>query len=205
MAVHAGNLALLGGGLCLHFINMLEPRGTDHPREFLRSLSDLVDWSHHTGLLTDELAQRLRREAESRSAEAASVSERAVALRENLYGIFSAIAQDQPSPAEDLDRFNALLRQVLARLRIIPSRGSFAWDWRDGHGALDQMLWPVVCSAADLLTSGDLDRAKQCDGCGWLFVDGSRSRTRRWCDVRICGNRAKARRHYERQRKRQAE
>jgi len=39
-------------------------------------------------------------------------------------------------------------------------------------------------------------------GCGWLFLDSSRNHTRRGCDMRVCGNRAKARRHYERQRDR---
>jgi predicted RNA-binding Zn ribbon-like protein len=108
VAVHAGNLALLGGALCLDFINTVEPRGSDHPREFLRTSSDLVDWSHHTELLADDPAQRLRQDAGSRSAEAAAVLERAVALRETLYGIFSVIAGDQPPPAEALDRFNAM-------------------------------------------------------------------------------------------------
>ena len=61
------------------------------------------------------------------------------------------------------------------------------------------MLWPVVQSAVDLMTSPELDRVGQCAddrGCGWLFVDTTKNRSRRWCDMRDCGNRAKARRHY---------
>jgi predicted RNA-binding Zn ribbon-like protein len=72
------------------------------------------------------------------------------------------------------------------------------------------MLWPVARSAADLLTSAEeLARVGQCAddrGCGWLFFDTSRNHSRRWCAMKDCGNRAKARRHYRRQRKaRQAE
>jgi predicted RNA-binding Zn ribbon-like protein len=61
---------------------------------------------------------------------------------------------------------------------------------------------PVAQSAADLLTSEELNRVGQCadDHCGWLFMDMSRNRSRRWCDMGDCGNRAKARRHYQRKR-----
>jgi predicted RNA-binding Zn ribbon-like protein len=63
----------------------------------------------------------------------------------------------------------------------------------------DDVLAPVVWSAAELLTSGPLERVRECPGddtCGWLFLDTSRNGSRRWCDMRTCGNRAKARRHY---------
>jgi predicted RNA-binding Zn ribbon-like protein len=62
-------------------------------------------------------------------------------------------------------------------------------------------MWPVVHSAAELLTSPHLDRVRQCAddrGCGFLFFDTSRNGSRRWCSMESCGNRAKARRHYQR-------
>ena len=62
------------------------------------------------------------------------------------------------------------------------------------------MLWRLAVDASDLLTSTDLDRVRECSGdtCSWLFLDRSRNRSRRWCDMADCGNRAKARRHYSR-------
>jgi predicted RNA-binding Zn ribbon-like protein len=62
------------------------------------------------------------------------------------------------------------------------------------------MLWPIVDAAADLLVRGEPERIKTCGSatCGWLFLDLSRNRSRRWCDMKDCGNRAKARRHYAR-------
>ena len=70
-----------------------------------------------------------------------------------------------------------------------------------GYG-FDRMLWPVTRSAAELLVSGELSRVRTCanDTCGWLFMDTSKNRSRRWCDMNDCGNRAKARRHYARKR-----
>ena len=67
---------------------------------------------------------------------------------------------------------------------------------------LERVVWPVARSAADLLTSDLLSRVRRCEddrGCGYLFIDTSRNRSRRWCSMESCGNRAKARRHYARQ------
>jgi predicted RNA-binding Zn ribbon-like protein len=205
MTAHAGNLTLLGGALCLDFANTIEPRGVDQPQEFLATYADLVSWSQHVDLLTDEDARCLLHKAAVRHAEAEAVHRRAIALRETLYRVFLSIVEARPAEARDLEQLNAALSGALSRLRIASFEGGFAWDWRDGDRDLDRMLWPIVRSAAELLTTGPLDRLKQCAGCGWLFLDGSRNRTRRWCDMRMCGNRAKARRHYERQRKREGE
>jgi predicted RNA-binding Zn ribbon-like protein len=111
-----------------------------------------------------------------------------------------AISLGSQPPAADLAAFNAELARSLARSRIVLTAEGFAWDWTDGGDALDQMLWPVVRDASDLLTSEELDRVGQCadDRCGWLFLDSSRNRSRRWCSMEDCGNRAKARRHYQR-------
>ncbi len=61
------------------------------------------------------------------------------------------------------------------------------------------MLW----SAADLLTTAELALVGECagEGCSWLFLDTSRNRSRLWCSMEDCGNRAKARRHYARKQK----
>jgi predicted RNA-binding Zn ribbon-like protein len=49
-----------------------------------------------------------------------------------------------------------------------------------------------------LLTQGQLDRLGECPSCGWLFLDTSKNRRRRWCSMATCGSRDKARRYYER-------
>jgi predicted RNA-binding Zn ribbon-like protein len=86
--------------------------------------------------------------------------------------------------------------------RLIPgANGALAWDWEDEGGSADLMLWPIARSAADVLTSPrELARVRQCPGagCGWVFLDETKNRSRRWCDMDVCGNRAKARRHYAR-------
>jgi predicted RNA-binding Zn ribbon-like protein len=64
---------------------------------------------------------------------------------------------------------------------------------------MDSLLWPIVASAVDLLTSGDIADVKKCDECDWLFLDSSKNRSRRFCKT-VCGDRARARRYYARHR-----
>ena len=199
---NAANLKLLGGRLSLDFANTADWHVSDHPVEFLTSYSDLVAWSQHVGILTDHQAQRLLEEAARRPIDVSAVLERAIALREAIYRIFSAISRGRPPQAADLAIFNAELSGALAQSQIISTAEGFTWDWTGAEDALDQMLWPVVHDAVGLLTSEELDRVGQCadDRCGWLFLDTSRNRSRRWCSMEDCGNRAKVRRHYERKR-----
>ncbi|WP_027685242.1 CGNR zinc finger domain-containing protein [Rhizobium leguminosarum] len=53
-------------------------------------------------------------------------------------------------------------------------------------------------SALRLIAMPDPQRMKICGNCGWLFIDRSKNRSRAWCDMAVCGNRAKAHRHYRR-------
>jgi predicted RNA-binding Zn ribbon-like protein len=205
MAVHAGDVALLGGALCLDFANTVDYRGTDLERELLVSYSDLVLWGQHVELLTVGQAHALLAQAQQHPLEAERALERALTLRETIYRIFASVTAGRPADAEDLDALNRALSSASARLRVVSlpdecrSSAGFAWDWAVGDEPLEQVLWPVVRSAAELLTSEELSLAKQCAGCDWLFVDRSRNHSRRWCDMRYCGNRAKARRFYARQ------
>ena len=190
---------LVGGRLCLDFCNSIRDREGE-PEERLTDYNELVGWSWRAGILNAEEAARLKRTARRSPTEALSVLERALALREALHAVFLAVrGSRRPRPAQ-LETLNNELGRALARSQVVAAEGSFTWVWAEGGRALDSMLWPIARSAADLLTSGELEAVRQCGGraCGWLFLDTSRNRTRRWCDMRVCGNRAKARRHHQR-------
>jgi predicted RNA-binding Zn ribbon-like protein len=98
----------------------------------------------------------------------------------------------------DLKGFNRALASMLSHSRLAPSEGGLRWDWDSRWDKLDSVIWPVVKSAVDLMTSEAIKRVGQCadERCGWLFWDASRNRSRRWCDMSDCGNRAKVRRFY---------
>ena len=199
---HAGNLALLGGRLCLDFANTVDERTGEHPQEWLTSYADLVAWSEHAGIVTESEAHHLHDLGVRHPTAASAVLEQAIALREAIYRIFRATADERPPEADDVATLNDALSEALSRLRVTPTADGFTWQWAPEKDSLDRMLWPVTWSAAELLTSGELSRVRMCagDDCGWLFFDASRNRSRRWCSMEDCGNRAKARRHYRRQR-----
>jgi predicted RNA-binding Zn ribbon-like protein len=194
---------LSGGALCLDLVNTV----SDWPRaskDDLPNYRALVAWGRQSGVLADEEAERLSRSAARRPEAAARTFRKALDLRAGLYRIFAAVATGESPSARDLSAFNRLLGEAMVRLRVSRSKGGFEWGWSAENGALDRVLWPVLRSAAVLLTSDRRDRIRQCasDTCSWFFVDRSRGGQRRWCDMAVCGNRAKARRYYRRKKDR---
>jgi predicted RNA-binding Zn ribbon-like protein len=194
--------SMVAGRLCLDFVNTVSGDRRYTVRERLNHYADLVAWSQQAGILADREAQRLREEADRRPDEAHDVLDRAVRLRETIYRIFWLVSEGNPPSPADLDALNRSLADALVHRKVVWTTDGFAWRWQGPDRALDRMLWPIAHSAAELLTSGDLGRVRECAGdtCGWLFVDTSKNRSRRWCDMKDCGNRAKARRHYHRTR-----
>lgn len=198
---HAYNLKRVGGWLCLDFVNTVDWHNSEHPHEWLTKYSDLVSWSRNAGILTENEALNLLRRAELHSTDAKTVLERAIILREALYRTFSAIVNNQLSNPSDITTLNAELANAMTQTRLQQTVDSHKWSYAFKDKTLDQMLWSAVRSAADLLTSDKLDRIRRCseEKCGWLFLDMSRNRSRKWCDMKDCGNRTKARRHYKRE------
>jgi predicted RNA-binding Zn ribbon-like protein len=197
----AGNMALLGGTLCLDFANTANWHRSEHPEELLNDYGDLVAWAVHTDIVNEDEAAALLHEATLHPAEAMGIRERAISLREAIYRIFVAISEQQRPAVEDLELLNTEIQPALAHGRIVETDDGFTWDWADDRQTLDHILWPVARSAADLLASAQLERARQCadERCGWLFLDMSRNHSRRWCSMEECGNRNKAREYYRRQ------
>jgi predicted RNA-binding Zn ribbon-like protein len=193
-------IKLVGGQLSLDFTNTVSWRGRETPEEYLNTYQDLLNWSILAGILGEDEVRDLSREGSIQPEAAKRVVERAVELREAIYRIFSAKISEGLASEADLTALNRELREALTRLRLSPEGDGFALDFGRGGGALDQMLWSVAKAASDLLTSDGLDRLRRCaaEDCGWLFLDTSRNRSRRWCDMKDCGNRRKARSFYNR-------
>ncbi len=198
MTTQAETLRLIGGALCLDFVNTIEDYRSQYPQEHLTNYAELVVWSRHAAILTPRLAQQLTLDATWRPEEAARVHQRALALRATLHRLFTARLVHHNPQAGDLATLNKILPEALSQGRLRSTENGYAWDWTAGEDDLAQMLYPIARSAADLLTSDNLTRLRECenDSCGWLFVDTSRNHSRRWCSMEDCGNRAKARRHY---------
>lgn len=190
----------VGGARCLDFTNTVSARGFATATDRLATYADLVAWGVENHALDPATAAALLAQAEARPAEAAHVLEEARALREAIYRLVFAQSQGLPPDAADLDLLNRALGPALNHLRLMPGTTHCVWGWDAAVQPLDRMLWPVVRSAAELLTSDELRRVHRCAGdtCGWLFIDRSKNHSRRWCDMKECGNVAKVRRHRRR-------
>jgi predicted RNA-binding Zn ribbon-like protein len=196
-------LSLVGGRKCLDFTNTVNLRNSDRLRDCLESYGDLLHWAVHTGILTVEQAYDLNSEAGSDPGEAAKTLQRAIDLREVIFRMFSAMAAGHAPSDGDLGLFNRHFSAAMSRASIVRENDSFTVGFHIGQ-ALDGMLAPIAWSAAELLRDPSSARIKECAGemCGWLFLDTSKNHSRRWCEMRDCGNRAKAQRHYQKLRRR---
>lgn len=196
----AASLKLLGGRLCLDFVNTLDWRGRDNPQEFLNAYHDLIIWSRHVGITSEAETRRLHRLADQSGSNASEVLNRAVRLRETIYRLFSAGIRGQEPNKEDLNFFNENLSLSMKDSKITRTGDGYRWDKAGNKTQLDWILNPIIRSTVDLLVSDEVKKVKVCadPACGWLFIDISRNRSRRWCDMKDCGNRAKAGRFYKR-------
>jgi predicted RNA-binding Zn ribbon-like protein len=112
----------------------------------------------------------------------------------------AAVTGGRPS-SEAIDTFNALLGEARSHRQLCWDRKEFVWRYRGFPDQPASPIWPIAEAAAELLSSSDHSRIRQCSepDCRWLFLDHSKNHSRRWCDMSICGNRAKARRFHARQ------
>ena len=189
------------GDLSLDYVNTAEFHASAHPQEYLNSYLDFLRWAHLGKAVASESGARLLEYAVKHPQEAQHALEDVLELREALFRILTARSHGQPVDARDLRIFNRFLGEAMAHSRVEFFGGMAHWAWEDVENRLDSPLWPVVSSAADLLTSDNIERLGQCQddrGCGWLFIDVSKNHSRRWCSMESCGNRAKAQRHYGR-------
>ncbi len=196
-------LDLRGRPLCLEFSNTVGDHASAQPREFLNSYADLLRWAEAAGAVTPAGAASLGAEAARRPGKASAALRQALKLREAIYRTFVAHLHGNLPAGGDVEIINGALGAALGEVRLETRPAGHRLAWAEPT-TLEAVVHPAAVSAADLLSTPELlERVGQCadaDGCGWLFLDLTKNRSRRWCDMRDCGNRAKARRYYRRTR-----
>ncbi len=193
----AGSLTLIGGELALDFTNTVSGRAGEEEQEHLRSAANLVAWAGHARVMTPEASARLKLRVEADTALAEALLSRALTLREALYRIGAAYAAGGGPEETAVAATARAYADCIAQARLIPNDASFVWSWDAEATPTSAVLGPIALSGLTLVTQSDVGRIKQCGGrgCGWLFFDRTKNRSRRWCEMEVCGNRAKVRRH----------
>lgn len=183
-----------GGHLAIDFTNTVGDRGAE-PADHFNTFGDIVAWAEARGVVSRSTAGALRQQAAADPEAAKRAWRSAVALREALYNVIGAAVSGRRGRAADLEVVNRHVAETFTRAELAPAGGRFSLE-TPGDRWLEPVLRPVVRAAVDLLTSPTLSHVGRCadDSCAWLFLDTTRSRTRRWCDMKSCGNRNKVRR-----------
>ncbi len=193
----------VGGALSLDFVNTASARVEAPFKEKLFGYADLLRFAREAGAVDGPGALVLEQMAAGDPSGADAVVAAARELREAIYRVFSARGRGEPAATSDLQLISRAHAEAVAHRRLHASDDGFEFAWPDPPVSLEQVLWPVAVDATDLLVSEEIARVKECatDNCNWLFLDASKNRSRRWCEMKECGNRAKARRHYARKKK----
>lgn len=200
--------AFVGEQLALDFANTLGGYRGGNTRELIATYDELVEWGQQAGIVTPNEAQRLLHASRRDPAGAATVLERAHLLREAIYALVVARMHGEVVCEADFAVLNGELAPALAHRRVTTGAEGvvWTWDWREERGndgddgahlLLDALLWPAAVAAAELLVMRDHLLLRECasDRCSWLFLDTTRNHSRRWCDMKGCGNQAKIQRY----------
>jgi predicted RNA-binding Zn ribbon-like protein len=191
----AAVLPLVGGALMFDLTNTASGRGGLRAQDHLRRADHVVAWAQHAGIVGAAGARALRRQI-ARPLVAADLLRRTRELRDLLHTVGSALTAGAAPRPMLLARLARIHARALAHARLTPNGAGFAWCWDAARAPVDAILGPVALSAVEVVTHAQRTRIKQCAGqhCGWLFLDTTKNNRRRWCEMEVCGNRAKQKR-----------
>jgi predicted RNA-binding Zn ribbon-like protein len=192
----AGSLPLIADDLALDFANTESGRGFPSHENHLREAEHVAQWLKHAKALPAEDADWLKGEVSKRADLAADLMTQAIALREAIHDIGAALGRRAKPPAASLADLSAVHARCVAKAALAPGVLSCRWRWSVRAAPVEAALGPIALAAVKLFTEGDFHRIRECGGhaCGWLFYDRSKNNRRRWCEMEVCGNRAKQRR-----------
>jgi predicted RNA-binding Zn ribbon-like protein len=186
---------LIAGDASLDLVNTLDWRFRDgQPEELLQSYADLIAFAEQSQLLTGRQAQELLRHTGPKAAE--RVLRECRELREALAEAVYAMLDGRAPAATAIKTLERCFKTARDRQKFVWSDSSFRWEFNGLESDPQFPLLLLLRVAADLVLSESFQKVRACDSpeCRWLFLDTSKNHTRRWCDMKICGNRMKARR-----------
>lgn len=194
-------LPLDGGVLCLDFVNTVHDRVKQPLKDYLKNSADILCWGKRAGIISGDSFSVLSKKVEAPGIDMQPFYEKALELRELLYGIFYKISHSTPVTPEEIRAFNVFLGSYFNSITVKYQDQKFSESWKWKGEDMNRIPLTVVKSAYELILSGRLDRVKECPNCGWLFLDHTRNGKRKWCSMKSCGSGVKALQYYYRKKK----
>jgi predicted RNA-binding Zn ribbon-like protein len=194
LSPYISKLPFLGGDLSLDFVNTVHDRHEEPVKELLQNYWDLVTWVYFADAINECQKEKLLQKGQENQIKASQVYKDALHLRETFYDLILNLINQGDAFTANIQLINQWLSRAFSNLELAQLNGHFVLDWNTEDFELESVLWPIIRAFADLVTSEDINRIKQCVNCGYLFFHTLKNKSRRWCSMEICGNRVKARR-----------
>lgn len=176
----------IANDLSLDFVNTVND-WSEPTKDQFGDVDGLAAWAAAVGLEGEQAVEALTPQD----------LRRARGLRDDLRRLISATLEGDACPPDAERTLLEVHADGVRHATLVRAEGHLQLSWTDApHGAAT--LWRVADAALSLLRDGDLARLGQCPGCGWLFYDTSKNRSRRWCSMATCGSREKVRRYHQR-------
>lgn len=189
---------LFAGHPALELVNTLDLRFSANQQELLPTYADLLRLAVQLRIVPADQARKLGRTVHENDGRRVLAS--AVELREALAAVLYSWVDGGKPPAGQIEILEKQFHDAALHRSLRSGHERLLWSWSGFEQQAELPLWKLAQSASDLLVSEDAERVKSCGDptCRWLFLDLSKNHTRRWCDMKTCGNRMKARRHQAR-------
>ena len=193
---------LIGGALCLDFINTVNGHNRSTSNEYILNYYDLILWARHSKMYDQNVTDSLIQESIHYPKKSEQIFHQAIELRETLFSIFSSLYYQKPVPKYAMKFLTDIHHKGLKSSYLTQKRDCFKWEQKSDNNS-EVVLWSITLSATRLLTSESLKWVRECSGsdCDWYFIDTSRNHQRRWCSMEDCGNRHKMKQRYIRRKK----
>ena len=196
----AKSIRLIGGARVLDFINTTNGRrpGTALKviEERLISFQFFFEWAAHAALISAQEFDDYKPMVFASPIPYQPNLDAVLAFRECLYVVFHRLSLHQAAPDAALQQINQTLQQGVAWRVLRSVDGKPAWDWKlcsSAQELTEMLLGRLAIEATQLLVSGDLHALKSCSStdCDWVFLDISKNKQRKWCQMSVCGSREK--------------
>lgn len=184
---HLKQISLDGGLLCLDFINTVSDYYAEEPINYITNADEWLTWLKRVKEIENDFER-----FDPGTFNIRDILE----ARKTLYQLFHHYVNGEIIPVDVVAKFNKYCSRMYKYLKFV-AHGKDITEILDynKHSAIHYLL-PIIRSAKETITSGQLKNIKECPNCGWIFLDNTKSNTRRWCNMKACGNKIKTRRYY---------
>jgi predicted RNA-binding Zn ribbon-like protein len=186
---------LVAGNPVLDLVNTLDWRFRQSgPDELLNDYNDLLRFLDQSSLSTTRQLQQLKRTVTG--AAALRSLQATKELREAVAEILYSMMDDRTPDAVAIKKLDHHIRNAKAHRHLRWNRNGLELSWAGNDADPQLPIWLLAEAASELLTTEAAKAIRSCADpeCRWLFLDTSKNHSRRWCDMKTCGNRMKARR-----------